>query len=71
MRQVLLRVIQFNPDPGSHADYGESLRVLTCWDMDVSLVSFVCCQSLRRADRSSRGAPPSVVCLGMISKPTH
>ena len=36
----------------------------------LSLVSVVCCQrSLRRADHSSRGVLPSVVCLSVIVRP--
>jgi hypothetical protein len=40
-------------------------------DVSLSLVSVVCCQveSLQRADHSSRGVIPSVVCLNVISKP--
>jgi len=38
--------------------------------MDVlSVVSVVCCQAPRRADHSSRGVLPSVVCLSVIAKP--
>ena len=40
------------------------------WAMDVlSVVSVVCCQAPRRADHSSRGVLPSVVCLSVIAKP--
>jgi hypothetical protein len=58
-----------------------SLRPLTQWDCGfesrrgrgcLSLVSVVCCQvvSLRRADHSSRGVLPSVVCpMSVIVKP--
>jgi hypothetical protein len=37
----------------------------------LSVVSVVCCQvePLRRADPSSRGALPNVVCLSVIVKP--
>jgi len=36
----------------------------------MSVVSVVCCQrSVRRADHSSRGVLPSVVCLSVIMNP--
>ena len=58
------------------------LRPLACWDWDfesrrghgcMSVVSAVCCQLevFGRADRLSRGALPSAVCLNVIVKLRH
>jgi len=37
--------------------------------MDLSLIVVCCQRSLRRADHSSRGVPPSVLCRSVIDKP--
>ena len=61
-------------------DCRSGLRPLACWNCGfesrrvhgcLSLVSDVCCQvkPLRRADHSSRGVPPCVVCLSVIAEP--
>ena len=57
--------------------YGVGLRALACWERGfeyhrgngcLSVVSVVCCRrSLCRADHSSRGVLPSVVCLSVIA----
>jgi len=67
-------------DPIGRAVKGVELRPLACWDcafksyrgMDVCLLQMLCVvrkRSLRRADHSSRGVLPSVVCLSVIIKP--
>ena len=67
-------------DPGGCAPEGEHLLPLACWEcgFESRRVHGVCLflmscvvryRSLRRADHSSRGVLPSVVCLSVIVKP--
>jgi hypothetical protein len=68
-------------DPSGRAVWGVGLRALSCWDCGfesrqrngcLCLVSVMRCQvegSLLRADHSSRGVLPSVVCLIAIEEP--
>jgi hypothetical protein len=64
-------------DPSGRSVQGVGLRPLACWDCGfelrwghgcLSVVSVVSSWSLRRADPTSRGALPNVVCLDVIEE---
>ena len=66
----LLRKLKFLIPMVGRSQWPRGLRPLACWDRGfeshrghgcLSVVSVVCCQ-LRRADHSSRGVLPTVVC---------
>ena len=76
MTSAIIVGFYVSADPGGRAVEDLGLRALACWDCGFDnrrgheclsgVLRFVKERCLRRADRSSRGVLPCVVCLSVI-----